>query len=205
MDFRRPGEHPTEDMQRHYDGTNGTMPPVQPFQRAIVPPESHKGLKLLVWLLTILVVGAAGYGTYAFMTQHDLQTQLDSANAQVRSLTVDKALLEAKATKTDPKTTTSNLTAEEKINVVAGTYACNIDQFGCDKVSKTITKLQKYVAPGPGIAVVKITNTPTGATTNLYLRTVDDTSWVVVYEGASAPSNDVAKRYAIPSDFTRLP
>ena len=204
MDFRRPGEHPVEDMSRHFDGTDGVMPPVHPFQQTIVKPKSTKGLKIMVWFLSLLLFGAIGYGTYAYLNQQTLTSQLDDSQRQVASLTKDKALLEAKQDKTDASPQTS-LTTEDKIGRVAGAYACNIDKFGCDKLSKTILRLQKFVAPGPGLAIVKVTSASSNATTNLYLRTVDDIDWVVVYEGATPPSAEVAKRYAIPADFTRLP
>jgi hypothetical protein len=204
MDFRRPGEHPVEDMSRHYDGTDGVMPPFHPFQQTIVKPKGNKGLKSLAWALTVLFVAAAAYGAYSYLDQQSLRTQLNDSQRQVAILTKDKAILEAQQDKT-AKAAETALTDEDRVKLAAGAYVCNIDKFGCDKLSETILRLQKFVAPGPGWAIVKATNTSTNATTNLYLRTVDNLNWVVVYEGATPPSSDVAKHYAIPADFLRLP
>lgn len=203
MDFRRPGEHPNEEQNHHFDGTDGVMPPVQ-HSFPVVKPKSTAGYKFSIFLLTLLFIAAVAGAGYLYWDGMQLKSQINDQNVRIASISTELSTLKQEKEKAQTEAVGAAATRDRVANV-AGVYACNIDKFGCDKVSKTVTKLREYVPPGPGFAIVKITSESTNQSTNLYLRSVDGEDWAVIYEGSTAPSKDVVTRYAIPSDFTTLP
>jgi hypothetical protein len=96
--------------------------------------------------------------------------------------------------------------AEQKTaaSLAATEYYCLVTNFGCDKVTSTVTKFQKVTQDVDGFAIVKATNTSEKTVTAWLKYRSGGTQWVVIYEGDSMPSSAVIKQFDIPTDFVAV-
>lgn len=159
------------------------------------------------WMaIAAVVLGFAGLGALAFWSWNDAQTARSETEAAKQQLATVQAALkkaqtttEASKTKETPVPPAAELTAEEKAQLAAAGYACALKDFGCDKVTKTVKKIQAPSATSAGFAVVEIKNTQ--VSTDVFVKSHDGVLWTVIYEGQQKPTADIVSKFAMPADF----
>lgn len=205
---QQPTDKPEGDFQATYENKPETYvtPTGEPTTLSAAPQPSLEipkkkrsgAKKAILWGVVVLLLAGTGALAYWQWTEADTaKKELNSTQTQLETAQADLAKADAGA----DEPVTSTPTTEDAVKFAAGFYACNLADFGCDKVVTTVTKTQAWKsAAEPGFAIAKATSAM-NKTTNLYLKTVDNLTWVVIYEGTTAPSEEVVKKYAIPTGF----
>jgi hypothetical protein len=174
-------------------------------------PKKKSGSKWIVALLVVLVLAALGGVAYwqytdANSTRSQLssvENELSLAKAQINKLST--AAADDKNAKNGSTTGIASLTVQQRQELEASSYACVLADFGCEKVTATVKKSLEVNDGKPGFAIVEIKNIrpDINVATNVYLKSIDNFAWVVVYEGKVKPPADIVNKFAIPAEYAQ--
>lgn len=195
MDFQRPDERPTQQQHQQLDD-NSAMPPVvqqEPAQQFPQPKKRSKGHILTTTIMSILVLGLAAYGAYAYLAQQQLQQRESDLTSRVNSLENQLQTATKKQQTTDTQKT--DVTAGDKKAIIAVVTA-NETAAVATKDAKVVVTVVKQNAE---FAYVTVGYPEGGGVANI-LKKVDDT-WVIVYRGNDAVPTATVTKYGIPTEY----
>ena len=175
--------------------------PVEPQQAPVVVKEKMKSRPAVVILSVLLLVALVGAGLLSYVAYGQMQT-INNLNDSIDDLSYANSLHEGKNSDT-AESTRLDMSAkgqEIRAGLAASQYYCVMKNFGCDKVSNSVTKLQAATATSAGFAIVTAVSGP-GLATKLYVKSSTGADWVVIFDGQNVPPTDVVDKFAIPDDF----
>lgn len=191
-DFKRPLGNVTREQQ-----PDALPPPaVSSEQRPPVAPPKKKSNRAFSFVSMLLLLSLLGAGVLGYLWFQDSQ-KLEDSRARISALEANQSNIPLNKDGNQP--IVSGLSPEEKVKLAASGYYCALAGFGCDKAQSTVTKIQDAEMGKAGFAIVKAVGPSTA--TNLFLKTVDNVRWIVVYEGQNTPPQDVIDKFAIPVSF----
>jgi hypothetical protein len=181
------------------------QPPV--VQQPVVTEKKYPRRRNVAWriIVTTLLIVATGLLVVGWLYVQDLYAQLDKKDSEIVALQMATTAKDKDSNVVDnAQTSIDDKSQQSRAELAASTYYCVIENFGCDKVTATVTKFQSFVADGAskrdGFAIVSAGNSA-GLGIKIYVKSVDGLQWTVIYDGQNTPSQAIVDKFAIPKDF----
>jgi hypothetical protein len=175
----------------------------QPQHSQIISKPSRNPILLVV--IGLILIALVALGLLVWQKNQEIGNTLNQLADVERQLS--DSLSSGKETASQlPAEQTATYTlseSEQKEQAVLGasSYYCAVANFGCDKVTTSVTEFQKATETTAGYAKVVATNDSGKKLTLWLVNGVGASSWIVFYEGAALPSPAVQEKFPVPTDF----
>ncbi len=175
----------------------------QPQHSQIVSKPSRN--PILYMVVGIVLIALTVLGLLVWQKNQEISLALSQLADTEKRLTDSVKSTANKAT--DLPLTNKSIVAmsenEQKTSATAAAadYYCAVSDFGCDKVSASVTTFQKLTDKSDGFAKVKATGTSDKTLTLWLKHRIGGQQWIVFYEGEAMPSAAITKQFSIPTDF----
>lgn len=175
----------------------------QPQHSQIVSKPSRNPILYIV--IGVVLITLTALGLLVWQKNQEISTVLSQLSDTEKRLTESMNPSRNKATDL-PLPTTSIVAMSENEQKTTATsaaadYYCGVSDFGCDKVSASVTDFQKLTVESDGFAKVVATNAAGSKLTVWLKHRIGGSGWAVFYEGQALPSAAITKQFSIPTDF----
>lgn len=176
----------------------------QPQHSQIIAKPSRNPILLIVVGIVIIVIAALGL--LLWQKNQEIGSVLEQLADTEKQLVATNANKKdsGKASEQPAMYKRSEVEQKSAASLATTEYYCLVTNFGCDKVSSTVTKFQKVTEDKSGFAIVKATNAEGKSMTAWLKYRNSGSQWVVIYEGEATPSSAVIKQFDIPTDFVAV-
>ena len=173
-----------------------------PFKHKRDKKKKSGAKKWLLWgMVVLLLAGLGAFAYWQWSEAQDSKNELSSVQQELATVKAAQKQVDEDADKTDSEPVSTTLTPEQSALQAASAYYCGIVDFGCDKVTTKVLASVPHSTNSAGFYVIQATTATKDA--KIYLKSVDNLKWAVIYQGGSPMDETTKLKFDVPDSIAK--